>query len=80
MHVYNDCIGQDGTIFVYSLLKLNKSEDKERDKDREREDDGDQSPLSSSVSSVTQMHGIGAHVSVIMFIFLSVMSAIDWLT
>ena len=48
MHVYNNCVGQDGTIFVYSLLKLNKSDDKERD--RGGGEDGDQSPLPSSVS------------------------------
>lgn len=55
MYLRYDCIGQDGTIFLYSLLKLNKSEDKdkERERDRDREEDGDHSPLSSSVSSVT---------------------------
>lgn len=46
--MYSIIVGQDGTIFVYSLLKLNKSDDKERE--NEREEDGDLSPLSSSVS------------------------------
>lgn len=46
--MYSIIVGQDGTIFVYSLLKLNKSDDKEREYGRE--EDGDLSPLSSSVS------------------------------
>ena len=63
--MYSIIVGQDGTIFVYSLLKLNKSDDKERE--NEREEDGDLSPLSSSVSwvrwcySVTKMRKLIYH-------------------
>ena len=44
MNVYNPCVGQDGTIFIYSLSKVNTSEEKDC------EADDDELLLSSPVS------------------------------
>jgi hypothetical protein len=46
IHVCDNYLGQDGTIFVHALLKTNKPEAKEK----EKEDDENDLPQQPSVS------------------------------
>lgn len=48
--MYNNYIGQDGTIFVHALLKTSKPEAKKKEQDRDKKDDDDDLPQQPSVS------------------------------
>ena len=52
IHIHNNCVGQDGTVFIYSLSKVNKSEEKERDED----EDVPLSPVSQVTNTWSIIH------------------------